>query len=339
MTLRGARGRLAHMEATMSISALRFDRASRFTALALLAVAAACSKVNETRPSIDLEPLLSPEATEVPTVIDDSIPEEYRRQIILAQTMGKRLFIDDRAAWLAGDVIEAAGLREKYADINVGWQTMELGPGFSDWAVISVGKNGEHFVKFATVTVHFSNPESTDPLRDPGTKYSLSEHPDLPKLEPAEALLFGLRQTALQGNYLRCSNVVNATSYFFRDLDNEEGKDYVVVDIMPGRLDESIYYLGGQHEYRCNLKDDEKFTHYSQTKTCPMMQAEPGKSPLALTISHLNSETPTLFHTFASLDYGLPLYVVTSQNSLLWKVEGSKISLIEKIEDSDELSE
>ena len=43
----------------MSISALRFDRASRFTALALLAVAAACSKVNETRPSIDLEPLLS----------------------------------------------------------------------------------------------------------------------------------------------------------------------------------------------------------------------------------------------------------------------------------------
>ena len=45
-------------------------------------------------------------------------------------------------------------------------------------------------------------------------------------------------------------------------------------------------------------------------------------------VSHLRSNTPTLFHVFANLSYERPVYVKIGSRT--WKVDGGRITLLDK---------
>ena len=57
-------------------------------------------------------------------------------------------------------------------------------------------------------------------------------------------------------------------------------------------------------------------------------RAKDGKAD-ALVVTHLLDPVPTEIHVFSSLAAGLPVYVITSQNSRTWAVEGPRIRLVD----------
>ena len=70
----------------------------------------------------------------------------------------------------------------------------------------------------------------------------------------------------------------------------------------------------------------------SFAKSCALfpIREKGGKTPEALTISHLLDPTPTEIHVFSSLAAHLPIYVMTAMNDRLWSVEGDRVRLIDE---------
>ena len=65
---------------------------------------------------------------------------------------------------------------------------------------------------------------------------------------------------------------------------------------------------------------------YEQTKRCLSFVPDNKRKADWLAVSHLTSATPTMFHVFMSLQYKTPVVVFTTQNRLLWKVDGGEVS-------------
>jgi len=64
------------------------------------------------------------------------------------------------------------------------------------------------------------------------------------------------------------------------------------------------------------------------TKSCvslPLHDKGPDAT-VALTITHLLDPVPTEIHVFSSLSAHMPIFILTTQNQLNWKVEGDRIS-------------
>ena len=53
------------------------------------------------------------------------------------------------------------------------------------------------------------------------------------------------------------------------------------------------------------------------------------KDVQGMMLTHLLDPTPTEIHVFLSRSYGRPFFIATTENELLWKVDGSHIELVD----------
>ncbi len=244
------------------------------------------------------------------TEIDASIPERFRKDIELAQILGRSLFREDRATWVATDSVVEQGILARHREHATGWLSEQLDPDGDHWNVLFTEKQGEKNLAFADVSVEFS---------DGKPKISVGENEPPRELSALEAVLVLGRDKVRAWEWLRCADTYNSSAQLFID----EGKKYVVIRMLPAQLSETTLPMGGFHRFRIPMFKDGHIEHFSQTRTCLDTDTTNLKSDESFGMTLLTSPTPTEFDVFTSLSYGRPHYVVTNDGS--WRVEKGKI--------------
>jgi hypothetical protein len=246
------------------------------------------------------------------------IPLKYQHDVGMAEFTGRMIRLHDIAAWLTSDALNEAKAFERISGTGRGWLTLDNG-------------------KDIEVRYFVERDGRTEAIAAARLDVDSVKAIDAKKLSPPEPVtdreqrLMRAKSLALSGreNTLCTEHTPNTVVF---ELD-EDGRQEILVFVMSAWVSNAAP-LGGYHMYRVSQDGGTLLDHYSQTKACPMADASTFKSSSALMVSHMTSATPTMFHVFMSLQYRKPLYVTTTQNKLLWRVEKGQVFLVEQ--DSDD---
>jgi len=224
------------------------------------------------------------------------------------------LFREDQAAWIATDAIVAQGILERNRAHASGWLATQLTPAGDVWNVAFTGSADGHDFAYADVTVDF---------REKNPVTSISENSPERKLSAIEEVLAAGRDGFRGKEWLRCSATYNTSAQIFID----EGKEYVVVRMLPASVDANVRPMGGFHRFRVPLAGDTTVEHFAQTRSCLNDTTRAGET---FVMTLITSETPTEFDVFTSLSYQRPHYVTTSAGT--WAIEAGHVRWIEKLQ-------
>lgn len=243
--------------------------------------------------------------------VDASVPEKYRADVASAQLEGARLQQEDFAVWVASGMLVRANLRAPGA--ATGWLATPKDATAQAWKVSFTAKAGGRQVVYADVDVDLTKPPPKVQLTPQGKGRELSAD---------EKLLVRDRDVVSTGkDWLRCADDYNYSASLRTGRNGRE----TVIRALPARHDQKLYLLGGFHEFTTPEKGG-KMKHFAQTNTC--IELPLPKHGIAFMVSHLHSNTPTLFHVFANLSYERPVYVKTGART--WRVDKGLITVVDK---------
>lgn len=131
------------------------------------------------------------------------------------------------------------------------------------------------------------------------------------------------RQTGMKYEFRRCAQNYNSVV-----LPKPDGWQ---VYLLPGTTVNNVVPLGGTYRVDTDVTGRTMTASRAFTKTCIDLQKPAGTE--ALTLSHLLDPQPTETHVFWQLWSRQPIYLVTTQNSLIWSIEKGRIRFVEKIQD------
>ncbi len=245
-----------------------------------------------------------------------NIPEDLQESVAMSQLFGSMLRMHDIAAWLTTDSLKAAGAfdENKIQGKMRGWLTNDMGN------VINIRyfvQKDEKIFVFAQADLDVS-------------KVKAINNEILKELAPASkddlAMLSAL-DLAKSKQLLNCTGPFNSVVIPFTYEDKKEIRVYLF-----SPWTDKLAPMGGHHLIRVSEDGKQIISQYSQTKSCINNDnaAIADKSMSALMISHITSDTPTEMHVFMSLQYRKPIFVITVNNGITWKVEGRKISLLDR---------
>lgn len=257
------------------------------------------------------------EASDEDRRIACEIPEKYRLDVAMAQYVGSQLRLHDMAAWLTTDALVAKGAFKRMRGEGRGWLTLSDG---DDIRVRYYSEVDGQVVAIAAARMDTNAVKATDAQR-----LSPAE-----PLDEREARLMKAKHHALESEHALCTRHAPNTVVLEAD---ENGRKEIQVFVMSAWVDNRQAPLGGFHMFRYSADGQTQLDHFSQSRSCPMadLDAKPanGGELAALTVTHFNSATPTMFHVFLSLQYRKPLVVMTTQNKLVWKIEDGRVRLLE----------
>ena len=258
-------------------------------------------------------------AAPLTTTIDDSIPDKYRHAIEGAQIEGRLLYLEDRAAWIATDVVKARGILDQYRATATGWLSLQQDTDGLVWRVLFTAGSDENPAAYAEVEVDFTQQPARTSILPLAAPRPLGDF---------EQLLDAARRGFLHKEWLRCAKTYNTSTQFLRD----EGRDFVVLRLMPAWTDVAQRPMGGFHRFRVPLGGNGVVEYFAQTQTCLVdADTRPGsESTFVMTL--INSPVPTEFDVFESLSYGRPHYVITSAGS--WLVDAGRVRWLDKTEEA-----
>lgn len=242
------------------------------------------------------------------------IPAKYRQDVSMAEFTGKMIRLHDIAAWLTTDSLTQAKAFDGIQGQGRGWLTLDNG---KDIEVRYFVENDGHTEAVATAKLDVEAVKAVDAKK-------LS--PPQPMNELEQRLIRAKMLALTEGEATLCTKHAPNTVVF--ELE-EDGQQQILVFVMSAWVDKAAP-LGGYHMFRLSRDGRTILSHFSQTKTCPMADASTFETSSALMVSHMNSATPTMFHVFMSLQYRKPLFVATTQNNLLWRVEQGQIFLVQQ---------
>jgi hypothetical protein len=262
--------------------------------------------------------LLPPEANAESRRITCEIPDKYREDVSTAEFVGHLIRLHDVAAWQTTDALLEAGALKQIPGEGRGWLTLQDGDKVT---VRYFAQVDDQTVAIASAQFDAASGKAAEPRR-------LS--PPEPMSE-REAPLMKAKLHALSSQPNLCTNE-HANSVVIES--REGGHEEILVFVMSAWKDHAQAPMGGYHMFRYTPDGQTQLSHFSQTRACPMADLKnlPGKAADAefagLAVTHLSSATPTMFHVFMSLQYRLPMFVMTTQNGLKWRVEDGRIHLL-----------
>jgi hypothetical protein len=159
-------------------------------------------------------------------------------------------------------------------------------------------------------------------LTKPPPKVQLTPQGKGRELSADERVLVRDRDIVSAGkDWLRCADDYNYSATL---RTGKKGRE-TVIRALPARHDQKLYVLGGFHEFTTPEKGG-KMKHFAQTNSC--IELPLPKNGIGFMVSHLRSNTPTLFHVFASLSYERPVYVKTGSRT--WLVDKGLVTVVDK---------
>jgi len=243
------------------------------------------------------------------------IPDKYRRDVAMAETIGLDIRRHDAAAWRTTDLLVANHAFDHLRGEGRGWLTLEDATGidvrFFDERDGVVGAIAQ--ARFDAASLTAQQPRVLAPPEP---------------MTAREAPLMRAKLAALATDPPLCTK--HSPNTVVTEFE-EDGVPEILVFVMSAWMDKHEAPLGGYHMFRYSADGQTLLSRFSQTRSCVVSDLDPalpgGAKTSSLMVSHLASATPTMFHVFMSLQFGQPLYVVTTQNGLLWRVEDGSIHL------------
>ena len=249
-----------------------------------------------------------------PHRIMNTIPAEYQMDVVKAEMFGAEIYSQDIAAWVVTDFLASKGVIDNDKRLR-GWVTehVEDESDFDRMRVSFIGEvSGEHKILYQVEA------KSTVVLNE-----TYKEFPSGIALSKTQLGMFNARQTALSSQFMRCSNSYNTAVVRFED----EVNSYNIVYVLAASSKVGDVVFGGNHRVTLNSDGDKIVENFPLSKSCLTMQKRDDVE--ALTISHIVEPTPNAVHVFLSMLHRTPIYVLTTENKIIWKVDGNKISLLD----------
>lgn len=223
--------------------------------------------------------------------------------------LGVEIFEQDRAAWLATDVLMAGIQTGALAD-GRGWIVVP-DPGGRKVRFVVQHDDGPYRARWDVVV----GPEGAGPLVPLGDGDAGVE------LKPEEAAQFQARQTAMDNiGRLRCSR--NLNTVVFDDPDS----DGWLVWLLTSTEDTKIIPVGGHYRFRISTNGKTVLRRDMLSNGC--FNAERPSDEVtsqALFFTQIVSNGPVETHVFLSILNHLPIYIMT-RNEQVFEVAGSKIA-------------
>jgi hypothetical protein len=222
---------------------------------------------------------------------------------------GTAIFVQDRAAWLATDVLTA------HFD-------GKLPQGLVGWIVVEQGEDQ---------LVRFVSGDPTAPLPGYDILVDKNGRPGQ-AIKSNDALLpddqiahYLARNTAAAGiGALRCAASYNAVA-----LDDPDSDGWLVW-LLPATTDANIVPMGGHYRFHISADGRTVEKREQLSNSCLNMdrrQAGQDGQPAALMTTVLVAPQPLEVHIFLSLLNRLPIYVAAGEK--IWAVEGARIQEID----------
>jgi hypothetical protein len=251
-------------------------------------------------------PMLAAAAEPAPAARE--IPAELREAVDTAAWLGTVLFVHDSAAARATDEMVRRGLLDKDDSIR-GWLTRQLEePGFE---VTWVSEEQGQLVAKYIVEVPVGN-----------TRPRYRKLKPARPLSEAQAAQWAARELASQAVTESCAERFNPVVI---TLDHH-GERFNLVYLLAATTRANVAVAGGHQRFEVSSDGKRIEDKRSFTKSC--LEIPLPERGVALMLTHLLDPTPTEVHVFLSKIHGMPIYVATGDNT--WRVDGSKISLLDK---------
>jgi hypothetical protein len=222
------------------------------------------------------------------------------------EAVGKALFENDRAAWLATDrLMESNG---RLPDGLRGWVTL---PSHGGWRVLFVQEQDGAYCSMLNVLVKKSGAGS------------LRRSETCEPLAPDQRAMFLARQTALSALRTSCSETYNTVVL------PHEGADAAWAVYLLAATEEAGKVVVGGHVRVLVSDGGLEIVDYQQlSRSCLTLElpSPDAGEPVALVVSHVLGDHPIETHVFLSLLHRLRLLVVTE--SALWSVDKGDIRLL-----------
>jgi hypothetical protein len=217
------------------------------------------------------------------------------------ESLGRRMYESDRAAWVATDAALAAGAQQLPVQ---GWITI---PREDGWLVRFIGPCGSDTCTLIDVHVDPAGHASAQPTGTPLLEDDLAE--------------WQARQLAVESQFRRCTPTYN--SVVLSDVRDE--KPVWLVYLLAASRNEDEVVLGGHYRITVNANGTEILKSEPLSKSCLVAKRDPKSAGLMVT--HVLDPEPIETHVFASLAYRTPLYVGTEKGT--FEVENGKIREID----------
>lgn len=218
--------------------------------------------------------------------------------------MGREIYRQDTAAWLATDALLAVHSPESLPELR-GWIVVPEGDGLKV-RFLREGPSGYRIGWDVVVTRDKAGPVV---------------EPDDGSLTPAETAQWQARQTAIANiGTLRCSASLNAVVVADPDSDNW------LVWLLTATTDANIIPVGGHYRFRISADGLTMIRRDQLSVGClnmPLTGPEHPDRPAGLTVSQIVSSGPVETHVFLSLQNRIPIYVMAGEK--VFAVDGDCI--------------
>ena len=218
------------------------------------------------------------------------------------ERLGYTIYRHDRAAWSATDQALAQGLTETPA---AGWITVEQ--------------------DFGSILVRFAGPcgdtvcSYIDVATGSGTAIVTRGAPD--PLPPDQAGAWQARKLVSSAEFHPCTPTYNTVVL----PTQHDGQPAWVVYLLASSTEPDDVILTGHYRFTVSFEGDRILKAEPLSKSCIVSKAK--ESLVAPFVTHILHPEPIETHVFTSLDYHLPLYVMTEKG--MYEVRGARIRFVE----------
>lgn len=242
------------------------------------------------------------------------LTQDQQDRLQFIQERGIELLERDDAAWVATDQMLADFDNNPQSANISGWVTSKLEDG--TYRVTFVASDEDKLTAAHISIVKGREILSTEVY--PAAAYR-------PDLSDNEISMFRARKIAFKAieDEQRCTRQLNTAV-----IETPDGFDVYV--LAPESENNTVSI--GRH-YRVPVSRDGKAGPFEKfSNSCLMLDTKTsdGNSLVGLSVTHLLDDIPAETHVFKSLRHQTPIYVMTTQNRLLWSVEGANIQLIQQ---------
>lgn len=240
-----------------------------------------------------------------PLVVPAQAETAKPREVVLAEKLGREIFLHDKAAWQATDaLLESPGK----ADATVrGWITLEVPGG---WLVRFIRQNGVAPCAAVDVTLRA------------GSASVVAPEP-CQTLEGAQLARYNARATAVQQLDERCTAQYNTVVLPGALMEKSGWLVYLLAaTTTPGEV-----VVGGHYRFLVSGDGREVLEKTRLSKSCLTLPPPPKEGkPAGAVASHVISPYPIETHVFLSLQHENPLYVLTEKG--LWRASEGQITFL-----------
>lgn len=253
------------------------------------------------------------------TFTAEHFENKYEDQLRRVAETGARMYRLDQAAWVATDEVLSRDRRMMQDRRMRGYIVDESG---GKTLVLFVG-----LVDDKPRAIHEVAVDEGKVVR--GSYQKFREGRDLTDHQAGLYAALDTARTAFtKEKLLQCAENINII------VDRQEGdapdRGGYRVYVLSATTKPDVTIAGGHHRIDLNEDADKVVGIHSFTNTCVNIPKQVGRKDAdtvaGLLLTHLKTPYPEEIHVFLSLNYGLPFYVLTTENKVGWKVDGGKIS-------------